>query len=331
MNSFKALIVDKTDENTEMSVKNLNMEDLSEGEVVIDVHYSSVNYKDGMVAEKGAIAEYFPIIPGIDLAGEVIESSDATFKKGDAVIATSYKIGTGISGGFSEVARVPAEYVVPLPDGMTLKESMELGTAGLTAGISITKLELAGITPDSGEVLVAGASGGVGSLSISMLAALGYDIVASTGSMDEADYLKSLGASKVIHRDDVENNNDKPVNKPLYQAAIDPVGGKTTEFIIKSLKPEGALATFGLVGGTEVNTTVLPFIGRGVHWLGVDSVFYPMAPRKKVWDRLSSDLKPEIPGKDVVNEVSLEELPQVLHDIIDGEVRGRTIVNLKNS
>lgn len=329
MNSFKALVTDKTNDGTEMSIQSLNIEDLSEGDVLIDIHYSSVNYKDGMVAAKGEIAEYFPIIPGIDLAGEVIESTDNKFKKGDPVIVTSYKTGTGRSGGFSEVARVPAEWVVPLPDGMTLKESMELGTAGLTAGISITKLEQAGITPDNGDVLVAGASGGVGSLSISMLSALGYDVVASTGSMDEADYLKSLGASKVIQRSEVENDNEKPVNKPIYQAAIDPVGGKTTEYIIKSLKPEGALATFGLVGGVEVNTTVLPFIGRGVHWLGVDSVFYPMALRKKVWNRLATDLKLDILGKDVVNEVSLDELPQVLHDIIDGKVRGRTIVNLK--
>lgn len=330
MNSFKALVADKTDDGTEMSIKSLNIEDLSEGDVLIDVHYSSVNYKDGMVAAQGQIAEYFPIIPGIDLAGEVIESTDSKFKKGDSVIATSYKIGTGVSGGFSEVARVPAEWVVPLPKGMTLKESMELGTAGLTAGISITKLEQAGITPDNGDVLVAGASGGVGSLSISMLTALGYNVIASTGSMNEEDYLKALGASKVIHRDEVTNQDDKPVGKPQYQAAIDPVGGKTTEYIIKTLQPEGALATFGLVGGIEVNTTVLPFIGRGVHWLGVDSVFYPMALRTKVWDRLANDLKPEILNKEVVNEVSLEELPQVLHDIVDGKVRGRTIVNLKS-
>lgn len=330
MNSFKALVADKTDEGTEMSIKNLNVDDLSEGDVLIDVHYSSVNYKDGMVAAEGQIAEDFPIIPGIDLAGVVIESTDDKFKKGDSVIATSYKIGTGISGGFSEVARIPAEYVVPLPDGLTLKESMELGTAGFTAGISISKLERAGVTPDNGEVLVAGASGGAGSLSISMLAALGYDVVASTGSMDEEDYLTSLGAKKIIHRDDVVNDDKKPVHKPQYQAAIDPVGGKTTEYIIKTLKPEGALATFGLVGGIQVHTTVLPFIGRGIHWLGVDSVFYPMEQRIKVWDRLAKDLKPEILDKDVVNEVTLEELPQVLHDIIDGKVRGRTIVNLKN-
>lgn len=330
MNSFKALVADKTDEGTEMSVKSLNIDDLSEGDVLIDVHYSSVNYKDGMVAAKGQIAEYFPIIPGIDLAGEVIESTDDKFKKGDSVIATSYKIGTGISGGFSEVARIPAEYVVPLPDGLTLKESMELGTAGFTAGISISKLEQAGMIPDNGEVLVAGASGGAGSLAISMLAALGYKVVASTGSIDEKDYLTSLGAAKVIHRDDVVNDSKKPVNKPQYQAAIDPVGGKTTEYIIKTLKPEGALATFGLVGGIQVNTTVLPFIGRGIHWLGVDSVFYPMKQRIKVWDRLAKDLKPKILDKDVVNEVTLEELPQVLHDIIDGKVRGRTIVNLKS-
>ena len=330
MNSFKALVADKIDGKMGMSIKEMQIDDLTEGEVLIDVHYSSVNYKDGMVASLGEIADEFPIIPGIDLAGEVIESSDDRFKKGDAVIATSYKIGTGIAGGFSQVARIPANWIVPLPDGLTLKESMELGTAGLTAGISIKKLETVGMIPDNGPVLVAGATGGTGSLSVNMLAASGYEVVASTGSMEEEGYLKSIGAAKVIHRDEVTNQDDKPVGKPAYQAAIDPVGGKTTEYIIKHIQPEGALATFGLVAGIEVNTTVLPFIGRGIHWVGADSVNYPMKLRKEVWERLASDLKPDILNKDVVNEVTLEELPQVLHDIIEGKVKGRTIVNLKS-
>ncbi len=330
MNSFNALVADKIDENTEMRIKEMQVDELTEGEVLIDVHYSSVNYKDGMVAAMGQIADEFPIIPGIDLAGEVIESSDDRYKKGDPVIATSYKIGTGIPGGFSQLARIPADWIVPLPEGMTLKESMELGTAGLTAGISIKKLESVGVIPENGPVLVAGATGGTGSLSVNMLAALGYEVVASTGSMDEAEYLKSIGASKVIHRDEVTNQDVKPVGKPEYQAAIDPVGGKTTEYIIKHIQPEGALATFGLVAGIEVNTTVLPFIGRGIHWVGADSVNYPMKLRKEVWKRLASELKPDILNKEVVNEVSLDELPEVLHDIIDGKVKGRTIVNLKS-
>lgn len=330
MNSFNALVADKIDENTEMRIKEMQVDELTEGEVLIDVHYSSVNYKDGMVAAMGQIADEFPIIPGIDLAGEVIESSDDRYKKGDPVIATSYKIGTGIPGGFSQLARIPADWIVPLPEGMTLKESMELGTAGLTAGISIKKLESVGVIPENGPVLVAGATGGTGSLSVNMLAALGYEVVASTGSMDEAEYLKSIGASKVIHRDEVANQDVKPVGKPEYQAAIDPVGGKTTEYIIKHIQPEGALATFGLVAGIEVNTTVLPFIGRGIHWVGADSVNYPMKLRKEVWKRLASELKPDILNKEVVNEVSLDELPEVLHDIIDGKVKGRTIVNLKS-
>lgn len=330
MNSFNALVADKIDENTEMRIKEMQVDELTEGEVLIDVHYSSVNYKDGMVAAMGQIADEFPIIPGIDLAGEVIESSDDRYKKGDPVIATSYKIGTGIPGGFSQLARIPADWIVPLPEGMTLKESMELGTAGLTAGISIKKLESVGVIPENGPVLVAGATGGTGSLSVNMLAVLGYEVVASTGSMDEAEYLKSIGASKVIHRDEVANQDVKPVGKPEYQAAIDPVGGKTTEYIIKHIQPEGALATFGLVAGIEVNTTVLPFIGRGIHWVGADSVNYPMKLRKEVWKRLASDLKPDILNKEVVNEVSLDELPEVLHDIIDGKVKGRTIVNLKS-
>ncbi|HIW38304.1 MAG TPA: acryloyl-CoA reductase [Candidatus Jeotgalicoccus stercoravium] len=330
MRDYKALVVDKKDDETEMSIQTLTMgDDLTKDEVLIDVHYSSINYKDGMVAALGQIATTYPITPGIDLAGRVVKSENDHFKVGDDVLATSYDIGTGIDGGYAELVKVPADYVHHLPAGLTLKESMILGTAGLTAAIAITKLESVGVHKEGGPVLVAGASGGSGSLSVNMLSKLGYQVVASSGSKEHTDYLTSIGANDVIDRSEVENDHDKPVNKPLYQAAIDPVGGKTTEYIIKTLKPEGALATFGLVGGVEVHTSVLPFIGRGIHWLGVDSVYYPKEKRVAAWKRLGEDLKPDILDSQAVTEVSLNELPQSLHDIIDGKTKGRTIVNLK--
>ncbi|MCK1976944.1 acryloyl-CoA reductase [Jeotgalicoccus huakuii] len=330
MNSYKALVVNQANEGTEMSIQSIERKVLGHGEVFIDVYYSSVNYKDGMVAALGQIAKKFPLTPGIDLAGVVKESNDSRFKVGDEVIATSYDIGTKIDGGYQEYATIPGEYVLPLLDGLTLKEAMIQGTAGLTIGIAIDKLENVGVHPDRGDVLVAGASGGSGSLAIQMLHHLGYSVVASSGSSSRIEYLKSIGAERVIDRAEVENDHNQPVNPPLYQAAIDPVGGSTTEYILKTLNPEGAVVTFGLVGGTEVSTSVLPFLGRGIHWLGVNSVHYPMEKRQEVWQRLATDLKIDLERDDLVNEVSLDELPQALHDIIDGNLQGRTIVNLKS-
>lgn len=329
MEQFRALVADKTNEETKMNVKELGVDDLTDGEVLIDVHYSSVNYKDGMVAVKGSIADHFPIVPGIDLAGKVIESDDDSFKPGDDVIATSYHIGTRNYGGFSEVARVPSEWVLDLPDGLTLKEAMTIGTAGFTAALSIMKLERGGLEQSQGKVLVAGASGGVGSLAVNMLSQLGYDVEASTGRTDEAPYLKTIGASRVIHRDDVMNEDGEFVRKRQWSAAIDPVGGNTTEFILASMEYGGRIASCGLAGGVEVNTSVLPFISRGIQWIGVDSVKYPMTKRKEVWHRLARDLKPTMIDGDIVNEVSLDDLPVVLNDIMLGKIRGRVVVNLK--
>ncbi|MFC3420371.1 acryloyl-CoA reductase [Salinicoccus hispanicus] len=326
MEKFRALVVDKKDEETTMDIREIGMDDLSEGEVTIKVAYSSVNYKDGMVAVKGSIAETFPIIPGIDLAGTVMSSEDDRFKEGDEVIATSYHIGTRHSGGFSEVARVPSEWVVPLPEGLSLKESMELGTAGFTAALCIQRLEENGLEPGPGKVLVDGASGGVGSLAINMLADRGYSVVASTGRTEEAEYLKSLGADTVIHRDEVTDEDGKSTRKRQWKAAVDPVGGKTLQYILSSLDYGGSVATCGLAGGIEVETTVLPFISRGINWLGIDSVKYPMEHRLKVWDRLADDLKPSALETHIAYEATLEELPDTLNDILKGHVRGRVIV-----
>lgn len=328
MDDFKALVVDKNEEKMSMEVKQIGLPDLSEGEVTIRVAYSSVNYKDGMVAVKGDMAETLPLVPGIDLAGTVIASEDDRFKEGDQVIATSYFIGTRHTGGFSEVARIPAEWVVPLPDGLTFEESMKIGTAGFTAALAIQRLEENGLTPDSGKVLVDGASGGVGSLAINMLYDRDYDVVASTGRTEEAEYLKSLGASKAIHRDQVTDFRGRATRTRQWAAAIDPVGGKTLQYILSSLDYGGSVATCGLAGGIEVETTVLPFISRGINWLGIDSVKYPMDRRIKVWERLADDMKPSALETDISHEISLDELPDTLHNILHGKIRGRIIVKM---
>lgn len=328
MDRFKALVVDKVDGKMEMEVKDVGLDDLSEGEVTIKVAYSSVNYKDGMVAVKGDLAEILPLVPGIDLAGTVLASEDGRFKEGDEVIATSYFIGTRHTGGFSEVARIPADWIVPLPAGLTMEESMKLGTAGFTAALCIQRLEDNGLTPEKGRVLVDGASGGVGSIAVNMLDDRGYEVVASTGRTEEAEYLKSLGASKVIHRDQVTDFRGRATRTRQWAAAIDPVGGKTLQYILSSLDYGGSVATCGLAGGVDVKTTVLPFISRNINWLGIDSVKHPMEHRLKVWDRLSGDMKPSALETDISHQIGLDDLPDTLHDILKGKIRGRIIVKM---
>lgn len=331
MNEFQALVLTKENDEATLSVKKLGLQDLPKGDVLIKVAYSSVNYKDAMVGVHHQMVKSFPHIPGIDLAGTVVESSDDSYKAGDKVIVTSYKLGTGHHGGFSEVARVPKEWVVPLPDGLTLRESMILGTAGLTAALSVQRLEDNGLTPSQGPVLVAGATGGVGSLAVDMLAKKGYDVTASTGSSSEKNYLEKLGAKEIISREEVTDQDNTPTREKRWAAAVDPVGGSTLQYILSTLKNSGSVATSGLVGGIEVKTTVLPFIGRGVNWLGIDSVQCPMELRRKVWERLADDLKPSNLNEEVVNEVSLEEVEGTLQEILEGRVRGRTIVKLNGS
>ncbi|WP_249872471.1 acrylyl-CoA reductase family protein [Oceanobacillus saliphilus] len=328
MNTFQALVLNKTDEQTNLDVKQLTLADLSEGDVTIKVAYSSVNYKDGMVGIQNQMVKSYPLIPGIDLSGTVMESTDERYKKGDEVIVTSYKLGTGHSGGFSEVARVPAEWIVPLPEGLSLKEAMILGTAGLTAALSVGKLEEAGLKPEDGPVLVAGATGGVGSIAVNMLARKGYEVVASTGKADQEAYLKKLGAKEVIDRNEIVETEPQPAREKKWAAAIDPVGGKTLQYILTTLKYGGSVATCGLVGGVEVATTVIPFISRNINWLGIDSVMSPMDKRLEAWNRLSDDLKPTALNEEMVHEVSLAELPEVLRAILEGKVRGRALVKL---
>ncbi|WYP28417.1 acryloyl-CoA reductase [Alkalihalobacillus sp. FSL W8-0930] len=326
MATFKAFVLQST-EPVQTGVEEWSTDQL-DGDVLIKVSYSSVNYKDGMVGSTGRIAEFTPLIPGIDLAGVVVESGDHSFNEGDEVIVTSYRLGTGHHGGFSEYAKVPAEWVVPKPEGLTLRESMILGTAGFTAALSVGQLEKNGLNPKQGPVLVAGASGGVGSLAVIMLANLGYDVSASTGKGNEVEYLKKLGAKEVLNRDDLVDHDQKSTRRSKWAGAIDPVGGKTTQYILSTLSYGASVATSGLAGGVDVSTQVFPFISRGINWLGIDSVRCPMDIRTNVWQRLATDLKPTCLEDELVIEVKLEDLDQVFKDILEGKVRGRTIVKM---
>ncbi|MGG1684826.1 NADPH:quinone oxidoreductase family protein [Pseudalkalibacillus sp. NRS-1564] len=327
MDQFKALVVDKVDENTEVSIKNLTKDDLPEGDVLVKVHYSSVNYKDGLATHpKGNIVKKYPHIPGIDLAGVVAESDHPDWKEGDRVIVTSYELGVSHYGGFSEYARVKSDWIVPLPEGLSFKEAMVYGTAGFTAALSVYQLEQAGVTPEKGPVLVTGATGGVGSMAVAILAKKGYEVAASTGKESEYDYLKQLGATHTIGREEVAPEGFKPIGKQKWAGAVDPVGGETLAAVLSNTMYGGAVAVSGLTAGAKVPTTVFPFILRGVNLLGIDSVYCPMEKRKEIWKKAADEYKPSEHLEAIQNEVTLDELPDVLSSILNGKVRGRTIV-----
>jgi acrylyl-CoA reductase (NADPH) len=326
---FKALVVNKTESNFSVKVEDLTPHDLPAGEVLIKISYSSVNYKDGLASNaEGKIVRSYPFIPGIDLAGVVVSSKDSHFKEGDEVIATSYEIGVSHFGGYSEYARIPAEWVVPLPEGLSLKEAMIYGTAGFTAALSVQRLEENGLTPDKGKVLVTGATGGVGSIAVAILAKRGYHVVASTGKHSAHDYLFAIGASEILSREDVLGEKVRALDKQLWAAAVDPVGGKTLASVLSKITYNGSVAVSGLTGGGEVPTTVFPFILRGINLLGIDSVYCPMDTRIALWKRMATDFKPDNLLKTMNTTVSLDELPDYLSSILKGEARGRTIVKL---
>ncbi|OKP90423.1 acryloyl-CoA reductase [Paenibacillus sp. P32E] len=326
--TFQALVVDKT-ETLSVAVQPLTMEKLPAGEVLIRVAYSSVNYKDGLASiPNGNIVRNYPFIPGVDLSGTVVSSADPRFQEGQSVIATGYGIGVSHFGGFSEYARIPSEWVMPLPKGITLREAMIYGTAGYTAAMSILAIEAHGAAPDKGKVLVTGATGGVGGSAVAMLAKKGYQVTASTGKADAADYLKALGAAEVLSREEVSGGSGKPLDKQLWQAAVDAVGGAPLAAVLSKIAYGGSVAASGLTAGTSVPTTVLPFILRGVSLLGIDSVACPMEQRIQIWDRMGSDLKPELLDALVDREVTLTDLPAALEDILKSNTRGRVLVRL---
>lgn len=325
--TFKAFRVNHDDQALSADFTELNLDDLSEGDVTIRVHYSSINYKDVLATKSNnKIIRNYPIVPGIDLAGVVMDSSHPSFKAGDKVIATGYDLGVKHDGGFSEVARVNGDWLVPLPENLTLEEAMIIGTAGFTAAISIQLLEDNKITSTNGPVLVRGATGGVGVMAVMMLNEIGYKVVASSGQTEYHDQLKALGARSIIPR--IEEITDKALAKTEWQAAIDPVGGATVAEVLKRIQPHGAVAVSGNLSGAEFTSTVYPFILRGIRLLGTDSVAFPMKRRQHLWRRLSKDLKPE-KLHDIKTVVPFSELKTYLEQAEKHDFIGRIVVDLR--
>ncbi|MFZ2541209.1 MAG: oxidoreductase [Gallionella sp.] len=306
----------------------IGLDNLDPGEVVIQTYYSSINYKDALAATGvGKVVRRFPCVAGVDAAGVVLSSKDRRFKAGDEVIVTGYGMGVDHDGGFAEYARVAADWVVPLPQGMTLFEAMACGTAGFTAALAIHRLEQSELRHDKGKVIVTGATGGVASLGIQMLVQCGYHVVALTGKDSEHDYLKSLGVSEILSRKKLVMGT-RPLEKALWAGALDSVGGETLAWLTRTMQQNGVIASFGNAGGVELHTTVLPFILRGVCLIGIDSAATAMPLRRQIWQRLATDLRPKLLAQ-VAQTIPFSELPSVFPLMLQGKLRGRRVVEIK--
>lgn len=329
MKSFQALFIEKEADNTSLHFRETTLDNLPENEVTIEVHYSGINYKDGLaVLPEGKIVNQYPFIPGIDASGVVIESKSDRFQVGEEVIVTSYDFGVSYFGGYSEFIRVPAEWVVPLPQGLSLKEAMILGTAGFTAALSVDALESSGVRPETGKIAVSGATGGVGSLSTAILAKRGFSVVASSGKKDAKDFLQKFGASEVVSREAFQPEKIRALDKQLYAGAIDCVGGKPLSYLLTAVQYGGAVTTCGMSAGGKLDTTVFPFILRGVQLLGIDSVLCPMQKRTQIWQRLATDFK-LANLEELATEINFQTLPEALHQVMNGGLTGRYLVKIK--
>lgn len=328
MESFRALLVSKTEEGQKLEFVRLTEADLMEGDVTIDVAHSSVNYKDGLaITGKGPTIRRFPLIPGIDLAGTVRSSTNPAWKSGDKVVLGGWGVGEGHHGGFAEVARVKGEWLVPLPEGFTTADAMAVGVAGYTAMLCVMALEEQGVVPSQGEILVTGAAGGVGSIAIAILAKLGFKVVASTGRPEEEAFLKDLGADSIIDRKELAGPV-KPLAKTRWAGVIDTVGSTTLANAISQVMPEGTVAATGLAGGMDLPTNVAPFILRGVRLIGVNSVTTPLPRRLACWKRIARDLdKAKLAA--LTTHVKLDDVPRIAADIVAGKVRGRVVVDVR--
>ncbi len=330
--SFKAYLINQEEGKVVSRFVDMDESQLDPGEVTIAVTHSSINYKDALAATgAGRIIRRFPCIGGVDLAGRVTASADPRFKPGDEILATSYDIGVAHHGGFAELARLPADWVVKLPAGLSLHDAMALGTAGFTAGLAVVRMEHDGLAPDKGPVLVSGATGGVGSIAIEILAKRGYHVVALTGKEAESDYLKGLGAREVLLRQSLELAKIKPLGKESWAGAVDNLGGDVLAWMASTMQVGGTLASIGLAASFSLNTTVMPFILRGVSLLGVDSVNCPMAQRAEVWRHLATDMRPAhlAPGSArMIRDIAFADLPSAFDDYIQGRAKGRVVVNI---
>jgi putative YhdH/YhfP family quinone oxidoreductase len=326
MSSFKAFRINEIDRKIVARMEDMTLDQLDQGQVVIKVHYSSINYKDALAATgAGRIVRRFPCVGGIDMSGVVESSSDSRYKKGDAVIATSFDLGVAHDGGYAGYARVPADWVVAMPAGMTPFDAMALGTAGYTAGLGIVQMEHNGLAPGNGPVIVTGATGGVGSIAIDILAALGYSVTALTGKESETDYLKGLGAKEVMLRQKLDLSKIRPLDKALWAGAVDNLGGDVLSWIASTMQENGTIAGIGLAASMTFNTTVAPFILRGVSLLGINSSNTPGGLRKKVWDRLATDMRPKH-LKEMTKTIAFNELPGAFDAFIKSQVKGRIVV-----
>ena len=328
MTEFKAFWVEKDEQGVRHEVVTRRTDELPEGEILVEVLYSSVNYKDAMSATgvPGVTREY-PHQPGIDAAGIIRESTDPNLPLGEEVIVIGFDLGMNTPGGFGQFIRVPSDWVVPLPAGLSLRESMILGTAGLTAALCMEKLEWMNAQPQDGPVLVTGATGGVGSVAVSLLASLGFEVVAMTGKEAQHDYLKALGASEIVSREALGEMSARPMLKPAFAHAIDTVGGDILTNVVKSLQPQGSVAICGLVASANFDVSVLPFILRGVNVLGVDSVELPLEDKARNWQRLAEEWR--LPTLEQMTlEIGLEEISETVDSLMSGSVVGRTLVKL---
>ena len=328
MSSFKALRIHEAEQGTTARIDNITLDDLSEGTVEIRTAWSGINFKDALaVTGKGKIARKFPLVAGIDAAGTVEASEDPRYKPGQKVVITGWGMGENHDGGYAERTRVRGDWVVPLPDELDLRRAMIVGTAGFTAAMALVRMEQNGQRPDQGPVVITGASGGVGSFATRLLSRAGYQVTAMTGKADAADYLRGLGASDILDPAEVDYGK-RPLEKAQWAGAVDALGGETLTWLTRTTQPFGNIAAIGLAQGIELNTSVLPFILRGVNLLGIESVYCPMTLRLKIWERLGELLHDDDFDAICNDEIGLDDVPRVCAELMDRKVRGRTLVRL---